>query len=173
VACGDICAPPAVQASYAQANVAANAAAAQSQAISNCGEHFGCEMTAVRNYQDPSYAATQGAWWAAEQAYQAQVQWEQQQAEAAAQAAAAARAAQSGGFWGSVAGFLDKASSIASTLCMVACWVPGVGQDLLIVTTVLDVADGLVNAGIDFASGNTSAGIDTLFTTGVNAPWTA
>jgi RHS repeat-associated protein len=152
------------------ANVEANEAAqAEAQQIDDCGWHGGCVMTTIRAYSSPSYAVTQGLEWEAAQEYKAAIADQQAAEEAAAQAAAAARAQSSGGFWGSVAGVLDQASSIMNTVALATCWIPGVDEVTAAAAVSLDVADGLVNAGIDFSQGDYLSGAEALGGAGLDA----
>ncbi len=147
-----------------EANLERNEAAqAESSQIDHCGAQMGCVMSTIRSYSSPAYAVSQGIQYEAEQEYAAEVAAQEAAQEAAAKAAAAARAAQcSGGFWGSVSHFLDKASSIANTVALVTCWIPGVDEVTAGVAIGLDVADGAVNAGIAFSHGDYLGGVGDL-----------
>jgi hypothetical protein len=147
-------------------NVYANeAAAAESQSIGMCGWHGGCVMQQLRNYQNPDYARQQALYHMAQEEQQAA----EEQAMAAREAAARAAQAHSGGFWGEVAGVLDQASSIMNTVALVTCWIPGVDEVTAAAAISLDVADGLVNAGIAFSQGDISGGVNDLASAGLAA----
>src|SRR5262249_17987902 len=168
VVCGDICAPPPVQESYAQAVNRGNAPSAQSQQIDNCGERRGCILQTTRNYQNPGYAAAQAAAQAATQEDRAEGAAAEAAGAAAAVAAAKAAQAQHHSWWDTVSDIVSTAAAVLTVAAVVTSFIPGldvVTAGLALAADVASYAFGavsVVNAGMAYANGDIAGGTEDL-----------
>jgi YD repeat-containing protein len=139
-------------------------------AIDSCGSNTRCDMAYTRDFQQPDYAAMAAAELEAQQAEASEQAMYEEEEEANARAAArAARAGSGGGLWGELSDTLNQAAQVMNVVALATCWVPGLDEVTATAAITLDVASGLVNAGLAYSQGDYLSGTEALAGTAMMA----